>query len=844
MPRQAGPTLPARLLKQLDVQEAGVRGRNHKGHNSRKFSRKEERAEKRAKKRHTARGRGRPEQESEPESDDGSETHHDQAYQMNFPAKQNMIQLDTSRSESRPAKAHDSQLPSARTKKATNKLAEDDAEIAALERKLGLRKRKELPQSFHDEGLAGLMGGLDSSDNDEKTIRAKRKVEADQWLSAKRRKMLEGDSESEKSDELVLDSGSGTEFLEIRDGEVFGDVDKFGNSDDASVFGGSGMDESDGMGGGGVPVAPSHRENEDERKSPPRSRENPYVAPIVGSVTKYVPPARRQIDGDGNSELFAQLRKRIRGLVNRVGEANLLTVLADIEQIYRDYPRHHVTDVLASVLLDDIGISDALPEGLSAPKAAFATAVYRVVGIDFGAHLVQGIVSRLKETCEAAERQDVRSDAATKQSVNLISFIAELYSFQMIGCNLVFDYVRRLLENLSEFNAAMLLRIVRMSGTQLRKDDPLALRDISGLTRPALTRTGSEQVSARTKVMIDTITDLKNNKLKEVAKSAAGREKNIRLKKALGSLNSKNLKATEPLRVGLQDLEQSETRGKWWLVGASWAGRDVNDMAGSAFTRPNLEPGVTEDVDLGAWGNAIPDIGELEALANDQGMNTPTRRAIFISLLQAADISDAYRRIANLKLKRHERLEVANIIVQCVGSEETYNNYYAYVAEKVCQDRRMSFTFQSSLWKIFQRLGEPLFGENGDDEVDETLDARRLQNIARFYAYLVAKGELDIKILRCLELASLGEITRGFVDDLLLEIFRRLTRRDGCDMDSVRDIFAAAKEDHNLIVGLRIALKRLRKSRALQVEDKKRAKGVKETLKVAIVTLEKISQGD
>src|SRR5262249_16826910 len=46
-------------------------------------------------------------------------------------------------------------------KRVKERLAEDDAEIAALERKLGVRNKDKLPKSFEEDGLGDLLDGLD-----------------------------------------------------------------------------------------------------------------------------------------------------------------------------------------------------------------------------------------------------------------------------------------------------------------------------------------------------------------------------------------------------------------------------------------------------------------------------------------------------------------------------------------------------------------------------------------------------------------------------------------------------------------------------------------------------------
>ena len=66
----------------------------------------------------------------------------------------------------------------------------------------------------------------------------------------------------------------------------------------------------------------------------------------------------------------------------------------------------------------------------------------------------------------------------------------------------------------------------------------------------------------------------------------------------------------EPLRVTLNDLLQSDTRGKWWLVGAGWQGN------------PLLEVKPVEKQE-----------DSILEMAREQGMNTDVRRSIFVILM-------------------------------------------------------------------------------------------------------------------------------------------------------------------------------------------------------------------
>lgn len=75
--------------------------------------------------------------------------------------------------------------------------------------------------------------------------------------------------------------------------------------------------------------------------------------------------------------------------------------------------------------------------------------------------------------------------------------------------------------------------------------------------------------------------------------------------------------APEPLRVTLDEIRSSTTRGKWWLVGAAWAGdplAEETESSGQALQFQTKE----------AQGDK-----ELAKLARAQGMNTDIRKGIF-----------------------------------------------------------------------------------------------------------------------------------------------------------------------------------------------------------------------
>lgn len=139
--------------------------------------------------------------------------------------------------------------------------------------------------------------------------------------------------------------------------------------------------------------------------------------------------------------------------------------------------------------------------------------------------------------------------------------------------------------------------------------------------------------------MLETLTNLKNNKIKQATARQVQGNAAEHLKKFLSGLgktrhrtgpfqlfyllcriNCKHpVMPHDPLRASLDDLHSAETRGKWWLVGAAWSGDPLVEAQNSkhASTRQNSD----EDA--------------LLKLAKRQGMNTDIRRSIFVVLMSS-----------------------------------------------------------------------------------------------------------------------------------------------------------------------------------------------------------------
>ncbi|CAK5269400.1 unnamed protein product [Mycena citricolor] len=431
-------------------------------------------------------------------------------------------------------------------------------------------------------------------------------------------------------------------------------------------------------------------------------------------------------------------------------EQNIASILDSIEEAYRKNRRNDVTSTLTTLIINSIASHSSLLDSFVVLYAAFVSSLHKIVGIEFAAYFVQHVVSEYERHRSELDGEpvDVNQESTRgKECSNLIVLLSELYNFQVVSCVLVYDLIRGLLDGeLSEFNVELLLKIVRNSGQQLRQDDPSALKDIIQIVQNTISD-GDEILSSRTRFMVETLTNLKNNKLKRNVTQNQGGDAVERMKKFLTGLGkTRHVVAHEPLRVSLQDLHAAETKGKWWLVGAAWGGDPLVDRQQQAT--PAVA--VTADTDGGD--------SSLVKLARKQGMNTAIRRSIFIVLMSSDDYVDACDRLSQLNLTEVQQREIVRVLLHCCGNEKTYNPYYALVCQHLCRSSHSyKITLQFCLWDFLRDLGESSVGgqaviKNLKEDEDgfglKSISQTRLRNVAQAYGWWIARDSVSLTILK------------------------------------------------------------------------------------------------
>ena len=343
--------------------------------------------------------------------------------------------------------------------------------------------------------------------------------------------------------------------------------------------------------------------------------------------------------------------------------------------------------------------------------------------------------------------------------------------------------------------------------------------------------------------MIETIESLKNNRLKTgIAASSIKSEHTIRMKKTLGSISRGSAGASEPLRITLNDLRNSDNRGKWWMTGASY--RDKDPATLSAHT---IDMGKAKKRSMD--GVSLDPSQDLIQLAREQRMNTDVRRSIFITVMSSNDYRDATERLLKLRLNKAQQLEIPQVLLHCAGAEKVYNPFYTLISKQLCGHHKVRMSFQFYLWNLFKRTEES--DDAPDDDTEDPLSMRTLVNLGKLYGNLIAEGKLSLLLLKVrgtvardliltnkcvqnLDLAYLRAKTEAFVEVLVTTVFLDIGKvaGDGALERRVKSIFSVCKEASSMTADLRVFLKR-KVSKAGILKDSRERGIVKDGCKYA-----------
>ncbi|KAF3776825.1 Nucleolar MIF4G domain-containing protein 1, partial [Nymphaea thermarum] len=513
----------------------------------------------------------------------------------------------------------------------------------------------------------------------------------------------------------------------------------------------------------------------------------------VHKSMKYTAPHLRRLS-DNESEELGQVRRQIRGLLNRLSESNVESITKDISVIVQSFGRNRGTQMVSEEVLASCSRGPRGNEQYAAVFAAFIAGMASAIGIDFGAKILASIAKTFEEEYMKGDGLSLR---------NLALLLSQLCIFGVCSSDLIYDLLSVMSKHMMELDVATIMTILQCCGMKLRVDDPAAMKDfilsvqqrVLELKSPLQGASNGESVmnSKRMEFMLETICDIKNNKKKPKEDSPH----HVRLKKWLQKLGAEEIQ----LR-GLKwsKLLDPAKKGQWWLSGDS---------------RP-IEHSVTEIAEK--IDSEALEAQKLLQLASAQRMNTEARRAIFCVIMSGEDYMDAFEKILRLDLPGKQDREIMRVLVDCCLQEKVFNKYYSVLASKLCSyDKNHKFTLQYCLWDHFKQL--------------DSMELRRSVNLARFVAEMLASFSLSLALLKVVEFSNTKTLTPKRVmhfrllvesifeypDDQIWNIFTRIAGipelealREGIEFFLKRYVLGMASEKGAFLAGkFKIAKKAL-----------------------------------
>ena len=664
-------------------------------------------------------------------------------------------------------------------------LRRDDEEIAALEKKLGLSKRKEKQKLYKEyselegygddfgeflDDLDGMMARIQPTANDNRSAIRRDDPESSNVNSDE---VTEDDSEEEEllsmkgsSDGHDEDDSVLEELERIRSEENHGadnmeeeanNMENEYSQETQSGYSSNSSDENSEI------EETLERDHDLADTYQPSKGEDIYGNKIdqeaLGDTTpsKYLPPHLRrkqadEIDNGEDRERKRMISRSLNNCLNRLSEDTLISVAQQIAKLYSSNPTPTVHELVWKNAKDVCVTTPMLMVGLIPIYTACIAGVHFQTSdtIQIGENILENVVVDLQDRLKTSRREasqkidESQKEIANKEIGNLMLFLCYLYNYGIVHCSFIYDVIRYLIKNFSEADVECLLLLLSHCGRSLRSDDPMALKEIVLLVQKKKAESEKRSSSGRTDYMISAIIDLKNNKRK--SEDAVFMEKTTKFRKILGRIKSSAVKSgifkgssETSRRISLSDIVEADTKGRWWKVGASWVGNQYR------FSENSKDGDARPEAEQSHISSECKDGDEkLLKLASKFRINTDRKRTIFCIIMGGTDCDDIFEKLCRSSMlqNRTER-DTVRVLMECCGNEMSYNRFYGHLAARICEYQPQSrFSLQLAYWDMFKKF---------DD-----IGARKVANLAKLLFHLVATHRV-LKILPVIKTIDLSD---------------------------------------------------------------------------------------
>lgn len=186
----------------------------------------------------------------------------------------------------------------------------------------------------------------------------------------------------------------------------------------------------------------------------------------------YVPPHKRKVSF-GTKNQPKVMHRTLNGLLNRLSNENIGTIVKETMKIYQENSRRDVTEIMCTILIDMCSDPSLLLSPIILSSAALITGINYIMDNKHG-HKAGAII--IEEVVLSFNSYYTKKEHAI--SSNLLLILCHFYNFGLFQCNLMYDIIRILLQSFVTLDIELLFLIFKNCGHQLRKDDPRSLKEI------------------------------------------------------------------------------------------------------------------------------------------------------------------------------------------------------------------------------------------------------------------------------------------------------------------------------------------------------------------------------
>ncbi|XP_020612476.1 nucleolar MIF4G domain-containing protein 1-like isoform X2 [Orbicella faveolata] len=450
----------------------------------------------------------------------------------------------------------------------------------------------------------------------------------------------------------------------------------------------------------------------------------------AGNMEKYIPPhLRNQTSSESHPEHINRVTCQIKGLLNRLSERNMAVISNEIENIFIHNSRNDMNKILSNLILGSCVSTSLMPEKLLMEHVMLLAILSSHIGTEVAAFFTE----RLAELFDHLHKSGRDSYGQGKECVNVVALFAHLYNFKIIHCCLIYDIIRWLVDSFTGQDVELLLLLLKITGAEIRRDDPASLKEIILQIQAKAASTPSLTNDSRVRFMLEIITNLRSNNLRKIPGYDPSKVEHLR-KNLRSVIRESGHQVSIQLKISLAELLSAESKGRWWIVGSALSESHDNKSEGMSATQMENS--------------------KLLELARKQRMNTDVRKNVFLIMMTSEDYVDAFEKLLRQNLREVQTREVIHVLVDCCvqkliesksyrqgrvqlsgNKERAYNPYYAYLGQKFCEyNRSYQVTFQYSFWDKFKVVGN--------------LAPHSVVNLSLLIAHLIATRALSLAILK------------------------------------------------------------------------------------------------